>query len=51
MEETAAKCANRPFYAFPLLNLRSSNTQETVDFMPPWYKKFLKNPESANVHE
>ena len=33
-----------------ILNLRSSNTQETVDFTPPWYNKFLKNPESANVH-
>ena len=32
------------------LNLRSSNTQETVDFTPPWYKKFSKNPESASIH-
>ena len=32
-----------------ILNLRSSNTQETVDFTPPWYKEFLKNPESATA--
>ena len=23
---------------------------ETVDFKSPWYKKFLKNPESANIY-
>jgi hypothetical protein len=29
IEKTAAKCANRPFYAFPqILNFRSSNTQK-----------------------
>ena len=36
--------------AFWNLNLRSSNTKETVDFTPPWYKTFLKNPESVTVH-
>ena len=36
--------------AFWNLNLRSSNTKETVDFTPPWYKKFLENAESANVY-
>ena len=33
-----------------MLNLTSSNTQETVNFTPPRYKKFKKKPESANVH-
>ena len=42
IEEIAAKCAKRPFYAFPLLNLRSSTTPETVAFTIPWYLEVWK---------
>ena len=54
LAETAnwAESGKHQFWSWPsdILNLRSSNIQETVDFTPPWYKKLLKNPESANLH-